>query len=135
MIQHNHPASCSMGGCDRPAIMRPVWDANPDPDARQQIGTVAICDECQARIDHINGMVGPEDTGRTIEDLEAEEAYYAAEAARGELAGSPHTMPCYACGGYDGVTAPEREVVALGLITNRADPTQTYRLACGHTVI
>lgn len=42
------------------------------------------------------------------------------------------TLECYACGGFDGVTAPERKVVKLGAVVNRADPTQTYILECGH---
>lgn len=57
------------------------------------------------------------------------------ENARGPLAGSPETMGCYECGGYDGVTAPEQTVVALGPVVNPADPTQSYKLACGHTTI
>lgn len=64
-----------------------------------------------------------------------EEVWCERQAARGELAGCPETMGCYECGGYDGVTAPERTVVALGPVVNRADPTQTYVLSCTHTVI
>lgn len=63
------------------------------------------------------------------------DAWLEAEAARGDLAFTPETMPCYACGGFDGMTAPERRIVALGPVVNRADPTQTYRLECGHTAI
>lgn len=63
------------------------------------------------------------------------EAFWAAEAARGELAGAPDELPCYECGGFDGVTAPSRKVVALGPVTRRPDPWQTFRLECGHTAI
>lgn len=69
------------------------------------------------------------------EDAAAQFAWEEAEAARGPLAGAPDTMPCYECGGFDGVTAPEREVVALGPVVNAADPTSTYKLACGHTAM
>jgi hypothetical protein len=62
-------------------------------------------------------------------------AHCAEQEARGDLAGCPETIGCYECGGFDGHTAPERTVVALGPVVDRADPTQTYRLACGHTAI
>jgi hypothetical protein len=64
-----------------------------------------------------------------------EEQWMEREIGRGDLAGCPETIGCYECGGFDGVTAPERKLVALGRVVNRADPTQTYVLACGHTVI
>lgn len=39
------------------------------------------------------------------------------------------TMECYSCPG-DGIA---QKIVAIGPIINqRADPTQSYRLACGH---
>lgn len=64
------------------------------------------------------------------------EAYIAAELARGDLAFHQDEAPCYECGGFDGVTAPTRKVVKLGPIVERhRDPTQTYVLECGHTVI
>jgi hypothetical protein len=59
-------------------------------------------------------------------------AYYKREEARGDLAFCPDTLPCWECGGFNGRTAPERAVVALGPVTNKADPTATYRLSCGH---
>lgn len=67
-----------------------------------------------------------------LEDARAENAYYERELKRGELAFCPETMQCWECGGFNGVTAPEHTVVALGPVTNRADPTATYRLSCGH---
>jgi hypothetical protein len=39
----------------------------------------------------------------------------------------PDIMECHVCG-------VEREVHELGGIVNRADPTQTYKLVCGHVV-
>jgi hypothetical protein len=56
---------------------------------------------------------------------------------KGELAAAPDTLACYACGGYKGDgKGPERKVVAFGPIINKlADPTQSYELECGHTVI
>lgn len=62
-------------------------------------------------------------------------AYLETQEARGELAGSPETMGCWECGGFDGVTAPERKVVKLGPVVNPADPTQSYKLECGHLTI
>jgi hypothetical protein len=49
---------------------------------------------------------------------------------RGEaLAFAPETLTCHACGG-------EHEVTGLGPTVNvPADPTQSYRLECGHTAI
>jgi hypothetical protein len=53
-----------------------------------------------------------------------------------------YQMPCYQCATSTTVTRDAegwpcvmRECVSLGPITNKADPTQTYRLACGHTGI
>ena len=62
----------------------------------------------------------------------AEEAFWAAEAARGELAGAPDSLPCHAC---PETPAPLRTVVALGPVGRGPDPWQTYKLACGHTAI
>lgn len=67
-----------------------------------------------------------------LEDARVENAYYAHELERGELAFCPETMPCWECGGFNGVTAPERTVVDIGPTVNKADPTATYRLSCGH---
>jgi hypothetical protein len=68
-----------------------------------------------------------------------EQAYLdwcASEAGRGELAGAPDTIGCYECGGFDGVTAPERTVVKLGRVLEpHRDPTQSYVLDCGHVAI
>lgn len=75
----------------------------------------------------------------------AETLYHEREQARGELAYCPETMPCCECAQLDlpndappiledqwGHMYVERTVVALGPAINRADPTQTYRLSCGH---
>ncbi len=66
-----------------------------------------------------------------------EQAFYAAEMARGELAFAPDELPCYACGGFvfDPAKAPMRRVTGLGGVTRDADPTQVYRLECGHGAI
>jgi len=77
------------------------------------------------------------------DDAELTAAHWAAhlaflqeEEARGALAFAPDTMPCYECGGFDGVTAPDRAVVKLGpIVEARRDPTGTYILDCGHTTI
>ena len=82
------------------------------------------------------GMTREAATARVQADEDAEAAYWDAQAARGELAGAPETMPCYACGGFNGVDAPERTVVALGPVAEaHRDPTTTYRLECGHLAI
>lgn len=85
------------------------------------------------RLDHL----GWADAFRKVAaDEQAEDEWAERQIARGELAGSPETMGCYACGGFDGVTAPQRKVVALGPVAEpQRDPTQTYRLECGHTAI
>jgi hypothetical protein len=57
------------------------------------------------------------------------------QASRGELAGVAETAECYECCGFDGVHFKVRKIVALGPIGNRADPTQSYKLECGHTTI
>lgn len=41
-------------------------------------------------------------------------------------------IDCYSCKPVVGV---KRRCVALGPIVNRADPTQSYRLDCGHLAI
>jgi hypothetical protein len=63
------------------------------------------------------------------------EAWLEKEEARGELAGAPDTMLCYECGGFDGVTAPSKKVVAFGPASKGPDPWQTYVLECGHHAI
>jgi hypothetical protein len=44
----------------------------------------------------------------------------------------PETIPCFRCLPVNGM---ERRVLGEGPVTNRADPTQTYRLECGHLAI
>lgn len=47
--------------------------------------------------------------------------------------GLPETALCFECKAVDGI---ERKVLAQGPVTNlRQDPTQTYRLECGHLAI
>lgn len=43
-------------------------------------------------------------------------------------------VPCYACGGYDGKTAPPRLAVKE-FTTQGFDPTAGYKLICGHSAI
>lgn len=92
--------------------------------------------------DHAAPDEGPDATGADeyLDDPSLQDpaylAYLAAEEARGELAGYPDTMGCYECGGFDGVTAPERKLIKLGpVIEQHRDPTQTYVLECGHLAI
>lgn len=69
----------------------------------------------------------------TPEEIAAEEAHDAQmelEADENWPVGS--TMLCYQCKPITGV---ERVCTALGPVTGRADPTQTYKLECGHTAI
>lgn len=63
-----------------------------------------------------------------------EEAYYEEQMARGELAFKAEEMECYECNDFTG-HGVTRKVVALGKIVNPVDPTQSYRLECGHTAI
>lgn len=76
------------------------------------------------------------------------EAYLEREAERGELAFTPHELPCYACTreairrGCSGLDVMDdnkclrQEVVSLGRVVEaHRDPTQTYKLACGHITI
>lgn len=76
---------------------------------------------------------------REIARRAAEEAAYEAwiegEEARGDLAFEPDSLPCYECGGFNGRDSVDQKVVRLGPVTGGADPTQSYVLACGHTVI
>lgn len=51
-----------------------------------------------------------------------------------------HQLPCYDCQPHettddDGNPASMRECVELGPVVNRADPTQSYKLSCGHLAI
>lgn len=48
---------CQMSYCTTLAEVRPVMDANPNPAAKKQIGTVAICTRCQSAIDAVNAKV------------------------------------------------------------------------------
>jgi hypothetical protein len=58
------------------------------------------------------------------------------ELARGELAFCADTAECYECRGFDGVHCETRKIVALGhVVEAHRDPTQSYVLECGHTVI
>lgn len=74
-------------------------------------------------------------------DFGSEEEWMDYEASRGELAMTPERLVCYDCtraaglNVMDDATALKRPVVALGPVVNNADPTQTYKLACGHTTI
>jgi hypothetical protein len=68
-------------------------------------------------------------------DYASFDEYADAEMARGPLAFAPDTMGCYACGGFDGQTAPKRKVVGEAGVTPGPDPTTRYRLECGHVVI
>jgi hypothetical protein len=66
----------------------------------------------------------------------AYEAYCEAELARGELAGVAETAECYECCGFDGIHFEIRKIVALGpVVEAHRDPTQSYKLECGHTTI
>lgn len=61
-----------------------------------------------------------------------EDEYYEKETARGELAFAPEVADCFQCDRF-GV---EKKIVALGPIVDaRRDPTQSYRLECGHLTI
>jgi hypothetical protein len=69
-------------------------------------------------------------------DEAAYDAYCEQELARGHLAFQPHELECYECGGFNGRDFVMRKVVKLGnVVEQRRDPTQTYVLDCGHTVI
>lgn len=49
--------TCQMTNCENEAKPRPVYDANPNPAARKQIGTTSICTPCQDAIDRLNAKV------------------------------------------------------------------------------
>lgn len=59
------------------------------------------------------------------------EAWLAEQDARGSLAFAPEELDCYECNDFNGTGTP-RKVAALDKVINPADPTQTYKLACGH---
>jgi len=48
---------CGMSNCPNHGNPRPVFDANPDPAARKQIGNITVCTPCQIRIDKLNAKV------------------------------------------------------------------------------
>lgn len=85
----------------------------------------ALCLDCNEPA----GFLGPINPDGYHDACDPElTAFIKAEEARGPLAFAPDTLPCYddECEGQD------RTVVALGGTVDRADPTDTYRLACGH---
>jgi hypothetical protein len=76
--------------------------------------------------------------------LDREEAWSVYEESRGPLAGTPEFLVCYECSRAAGIPPDpldldgyiEHAVVRLGPIAEpHRDPTQTYVLSCGHTVI
>lgn len=98
-------------------------------------GTPNGCVDCSLTFATPAEVVDHARTEHQCEDYPEDPAYLAwleEQDARGPLAGVPVTIGCYECGGFDGVTAPEQTVLALGPVVNAADPTQTYKLACGH---
>lgn len=77
---------------------------------------------------------GLHDTQQQLDELY--EQWCAEQEQRGELAGTPDEMECYACAGFNGRDFVMRKVVKLGpVVEQRRDATQTYVLECGHTVI
>lgn len=89
----------------------------------------------QAERDQMIGHLQGEGMSRTDAELAADQAiaerdaWMEAELARGELAFTPSELPCPTCSGA------KRRVVSLGAVIDRVDPTQTYELECGHSVI
>lgn len=81
--------------------------------------------------------------GPPTEEEAAEEAYYEREMARGELCGAPEEMGCFTCAREAGLDymapdkdLPQRKVVKMGpIVEAHRDPTASYVLSCGHTVI
>lgn len=47
----------------------------------------------------------------------------------------PETLTCHKCPSGDCCAGVEVAVRGLGPVVNVMDPTQTYRLACGHLAI
>ena len=98
-------------------------------------------------ISHPTDHPCPNDIPNLEEDTPEYLAWVKAEEARGELAFQPETLSCYHPGctysvgavvkfDSSGFKYVERKVVALGeIVEPRRDPTQSYRLECGHTVI
>lgn len=80
----------------------------------------------------------------TEEEAAAYDAYVSREEARGELCGAPEKMPCPDCTKAAGRSwnfnaeylNEQRSVVKMGpVVEAHRDPTATYVLSCGHTVI
>lgn len=86
---------------------------------------------CEGCYDDWAAAQCPPDT-RTQAEIDAENAWHDQEQARGELAYSPHEMECYKCLPVTGIV---RKVMELGPVTRGFDPTQTYKLECGHFMI
>lgn len=56
-MTNTETTTCQTTDCANPATHRPVYDANPVPARRRQIGTVAICAPCQAATDRLNALI------------------------------------------------------------------------------
>lgn len=125
---------------EQPYQTKPCEQCGTEDVGRYSRPPQTLCDDCeadeQAEQEYANRM--------SPDERAAMEAYYEKEAARGELAGTPETLPCYECSRIAGVVIDplnesnliERKVVALGPIAEaHRDPTQTYKLACGHVTI
>ena len=112
-----------------------------------------LCKNCMAFQEYMLGPPCPDCVhARTCEACKAEDAYYEYMAKRVELLGEelamlPDFMECYECGrnplmlltprrlheGDLGFNYVWRKPVGLGPIAEaHRDPTQTYRLECGH---
>jgi hypothetical protein len=52
-----------------------------------------------------------------------------------EFEEQPMKVGCFECGGFDGVTAPDRLVIGTGVASASFDPTTSYKLVCGHWAI
>lgn len=94
-----------------------------------------------AEIDAMYGIDGPEASAAYREYVEREE-----KRERGVLGFRDDALPCYECtrklgddrygDPFDESTCVQVQVVAPGpVVEQRRDPTQTYRLACGHVTI
>lgn len=88
-----------------------------------------VCD-AEAWIDEQQGdPYTAEDEARLDAAEAAHDAWCDEQMERGELAFAPEELECHVC-------KCRRPVAKLGRIAEaRRDPTQTYVLACGHTVI
>ncbi len=116
-------------------ITRPVCSYPPcGADSVRQVDDRLLCGQHASEYeDYLSGDGAPDQPEMSPEDL----AECERQAARGELAGAPETMPCYECGGFfngkPDSEQPQRRVVALGpILEARRDPTSSYRLECGH---